>query len=112
LLGNTQNTLHSQLSQPVILQTSNGFNCRAGDSDTVKLNASNIIIHRDIYLDDFQVRKLKEPNADDDAETKGYVDRTVNTTVYIAPVMSGSLDMGLNSIINVKEPGSSSDAAT
>jgi hypothetical protein len=78
LLRSTQNILHSQLSQPITLQTSKDFNCRTGGSDIAKFNASSIIIHRDVYMDDCQTRKLQDPNADDDAATKRYVDPSIS----------------------------------
>jgi hypothetical protein len=78
LLGNTQNILYSQLSQPVILQTSNGFNHRTGDSDIVKFSASNIMLHRDIYMDNCHISNLKPPASASNAATKGYVDTRIS----------------------------------
>jgi hypothetical protein len=68
-------------------------------SDIVKFNASSIIIHRDIYLDDCQIRKLKEPNADDDAAAKRYVVHSINAVVDRASIMLDSLDMERYSIM-------------
>jgi hypothetical protein len=73
LLGNTQNILYSQFNQPVILQTSNGFNCRIGGGDIVKFSASNIMFHRDIYMDDCHISNLRPPASASEAATKGYV---------------------------------------
>jgi hypothetical protein len=77
LLGNTQNILYSQLNLSVILQTSNGFNCRIGDSDTVKFNDSNIMFYRDIYMNDCHISNLKPQASASDAATNGYVDTRI-----------------------------------
>jgi hypothetical protein len=77
LLGNTQNVLYSQLNQPVTLQTSNGFNCRVGDSDIVKFSASNIMFHKDVYMNNCHISNLKPPASASDAATEGYVDARI-----------------------------------
>jgi hypothetical protein len=94
------------------LQTFNEFNCRIGDNDIAEFNASDSTIHHNIYFDECQIRKLKNPNADDDAATKRYVDHSVSAAVDRASVMVGPLDMGQYSINSVREPSSGSDATT
>jgi hypothetical protein len=59
------------------LQASNGFNCRVGDSDIVKFGATNIISHKDVYMNDCHISNLKSPASASDAATKGYVDTRI-----------------------------------
>jgi len=73
-LGNRQNMLSfnivepSKPQQPVTLQTSHGFTVKANDENVIQLGREEIAVHK-------RIRSLPEPEQDDEAVSKGYVDR-------------------------------------
>jgi len=77
LLGNRANRLcfaavdPSKPQQPVTLQTSHGFTVKANDENVVQLGREEITVHK-------RIRNLPEPEQDDEAATKGYVDQNVS----------------------------------
>jgi len=76
LLGNRENRLcfaavrASKPQLPVTLDTSHGFTVKANDENIVQLGREEIVVHK-------RLRNLPEPEQDDEAATKGYVDQRV-----------------------------------
>jgi len=76
LLGNHENRLcfaavdSSKPQQPVTLHTSHGFTVKANGENVIQLGREEITIHK-------RIRNLPEPEQDDEAATKGYVDQRV-----------------------------------
>jgi len=58
----------SKPQQPVTLQTSHGFTVKANDENVIQLGREEIAVHK-------RIRSLPEPEQDDEAVSKGYVDR-------------------------------------
>ena len=77
LLGNRANRLcfaavdPSKPQQPVTLQTSHGFTVKANEENVVQLGREEITVHK-------RIRNLPQPEQDDEAATKGYVDQNVS----------------------------------
>ena len=75
-LGNRQNMLCFNIvdppkpQQPVTLQTSHVFTVKANGENVIQLGGEEIVVHK-------RMRSLSEPEQDDEATTKGYVDRRV-----------------------------------
>jgi hypothetical protein len=63
-------------------------------------------------MDECYIRKFKDPNVEDDAAPKRYVDHPISAVVDRAPVRFGPLDMGRYSIINLRDRSNGSDVAT
>jgi len=87
-LGNRQNMLcfnivePSKPQQPVTLQTSHGFTVKANGENVIQLGGEEIIVHK-------RIRSLSEPDQDDEAVSKGYVDRKLlQMTNRLKPVIT------------------------
>jgi len=76
MLGNRQNILYyspvepSKPQQPVTLQTSSGFAVMDNGNNVIQLGKEKITVHK-------KIRNLPEPEYDDEAATKGFVDQRV-----------------------------------
>jgi hypothetical protein len=93
LLGSTTDVIYNQGGQPITLQATDGTVLRIGNSDIAKFNSSNIIFQRDMYMDECQISNLRDPNSDNDAVNKKYVDSLMKTSapnITSSPTMTGN----------------------
>jgi hypothetical protein len=94
------------------------------DSTYLKLDGTSTM-GGSLNMGRFAITHLREPSTGSDAATKGYIDRAVvplvstvtelsNNVVKLdgKSVMTGNLDLGRNSINNLKDPALGSDACT
>jgi len=75
-LGNRENRLRfavvepSKPQLPITMETSHGFTVKANGENVIQLGREEIAVHK-------RIRNLPEPEQDDEAATKGYVDQRV-----------------------------------
>jgi len=80
-LGNHQNRPYftavspTKPQQPVTLETSHGFAVKANDENVLQLGREEIAVHK-------RIRYLPEPEQDNEAASKGYVDHRVLQKAY------------------------------
>jgi hypothetical protein len=72
--------IHNQVGQPITLQATDEILLRIGDSDIAKFNTSNIIVHRDMYMDECHISNLRDPDGDGGAVNKRYVDSLMKSS--------------------------------
>ena len=79
LLGSTTNKIQCQANNPITLQTTDGFLCRQGEVDVIRLGKSStdsrIELYQNITMNEKYIVNLHDPAEAQDAATKNYVDK-------------------------------------
>src|SRR6218665_1174580 len=93
-LGNVQNQLQfavipvGQTQTPVIMETTHGFMVRAAGQDVCRLGSD---AHKNIVMNNNQIKSMQDPSDPQDAVTKNYVDTSGNFVRKIGDTMTGAL---------------------
>src|SRR5678815_3231713 len=79
LLGSTTNKIQCQENLPITLQTTDGFLCKHGEVDVIRLGKSStdsrIELYQNITMNEKYIVNLHDPAEAQDAATKNYVDK-------------------------------------
>src|SRR5678816_3605910 len=79
LLGSLTNKIQCQANNPITLQTTDGFLCKQGENDIIRLGKSStdsrIELYQNIVMNEKYIVNLHDPVEAQDAATKNYVDK-------------------------------------
>ena len=79
LLGNNSNMLECRLARPLTLQTTNGLICRIGNTNAIAYDHNSVNIGKNLNMNNFYIKDVRDPVDDRDAANKFYVDTTVES---------------------------------
>src|SRR5678816_4235922 len=79
LLGSTTNKMQCRANNPITLQTTDGFLCKQGENDIIRIGKSStdsrIELYQNITMNEKNIANLHDPAEAQDAATKNYVDK-------------------------------------
>lgn len=92
LLGSSTEQIQCQLNQPVSVFTNNGLLVKDNNTDVIRLGTSNtdarINVYQDIMMNQKYIANLHDPQSQQDAATKNYVDnRLIRNTSQMIPYL-------------------------
>ena len=84
-LGNAGNKLKCRPNNPISLETTNGLLCKQNGQDVIKIGRLpddyRLEVYHDIFMSDHFIADVHDPNSDQDAANKRYVDTLLDNKV-------------------------------
>ena len=126
MLGNAGNVIQAQVRTPVLLQTTDGFVVKIGNSVIASFAASVINLVGELNMTNRRIMNVGNPTDDVDGVNKRYVDNLIvaivsrigesyDLTRYLKldgrVAMTGDLNLDRHRIINVAAPSDDDDCA-
>ena len=80
-LGNTANKIHCGSHHPITLETTDGFLCKRGLENLIRIGISSTdlrtVLYRDLVMNNHYIVDLQDPALSQDAATESYVDNSL-----------------------------------